>query len=214
VFGGEILPGNTYPKRKYNLIGMEIIMDDSQQSITEPQQEQPPIPEIVLPSQSKRSNKKYWVISGIALGVLCLCSVLCITLVALGANKIKSEEAPVISVIDSYMRFMVARDADSAYALFSPRMRRQFPISKAEELLEGNNYFVFEGYRSLNLNNLNISKDLNTNPDLPQGTVARVTGTITYEGGIQGTFTATLEKVDGKWLIYSINNDIPPSKIK
>jgi hypothetical protein len=190
------------------------MMDESQQSITEPQQEQPPIPGVVLPSQLKRSNRKYWIISGIALGVLCLCSIICIALVVLGANKIKSEEAPVISVIDSYMKFMVAKDAESAYALFSPRAQRQVPISKVEELLEGNNYIIFEGYQKLDLTNFNVSAALNNNPDLPQGTVATVTGTITYDGGIQGTFNGTLEKVDGKWLINSMYNNVPPSKIK
>ena len=143
-----------------------------------------------------------------------MCSVVCIVLAALGLNKINSEQAPVISVLDSYMKFMVEKDFESAYALFSPRAQRKFPLSKLEEMLEGNNYIIFDGYKSLELNNLNVSADLNTNPDLPQGTVARVTGTLTYEEGIQGSFESILEKVDGNWQLDGMFITVPPSKIK
>ena len=81
-------------------------------------------------------------------------------------------------------------------------------------MLEGNNYFLFEGYQSLEVGNLNISATANANPDLPQGTVATVTGAITFEGDIQGTFNGVLEKVDDQWMIDSIYVTVRPNKIK
>jgi len=52
---------------------------------------------------------------------------------------------------------MANKDAENAYALFSPRAQRQIPISKIQELLDGKNYFLFEGYQSLSVSNPNIS---------------------------------------------------------
>jgi hypothetical protein len=124
------------------------------------------------------------------------------------------EKAPVESVLDLYMKAMDAKDAKGAYALLSPRAQRQIPLSKVEDLLKGNNYVIFEGYQSLLVGNFNVSAVANTNPNVPQGTVANVTGTIKFEGGFQGTFTGVLEKVDGKWQIDSMYVVVPPSKVK
>jgi hypothetical protein len=107
---------------------------------------------------------------------------------------------------------MVAKDFESSYALFSPRMKRQIPIAKIQAMIEGNNYVLFEGYKSLSVEQLNINAVANTNPDLPQGTVAKVTGKIIYEGGIEGSFNATLEKVDGKWKLDGMYITVPPNK--
>jgi hypothetical protein len=191
--------------------------DELQQSSTEHQQENTPVSSDVISSLPQKSNKNLWVIVGIAIAVLCCCSIICIVAIGLGVvggSKVAAEKAPIESVLDSYMKYMAAKDFESAYALFSPRAQRQFPISKIKELLDGNNYMVFEGYQSLSVNNLNISAAANTNPNIPQGTVAKVTGTVTYEGGIQGTFNGTLEKVNEKWQIDGIFVNVPPSKFK
>jgi hypothetical protein len=181
-----------------------------------PQQEIPPLPQVSapLPVQPQKSNKKIWIIVGIVLAVLCLCSIACIAIFSTSMYKIYTEKAPVESVLNDYMRYMANKNAESAYALFSPRAQRQIPISKIQEMLEGNNYILFEGYQSLSVSNLNISAAVNTNPDLPQGTVAKVTGVINFEGGIQGSFNGTLEKVGGKWMIDGIYVTVPPDKLK
>ena len=126
-------------------------MDDIQQTIPEPQPVSPPSSEVVSPPPPRRSNKRYWIISGIVLGILCLCSIVCIALVVSGANKIQSAQAPVLSVIDSYMKFMVEKDAKSADALFSPRAHRIIELSNLEKDLVGSNFAIFEGYQSLEL---------------------------------------------------------------
>ena len=164
------------------------------------------------PTQPKKSNKKLWLVAALAIGALCLASIVCVAVAALGVGKVALEKAPVQSVLDSYMQFMVEKDFESAYTLFSSRAQRQVPISKLQEMTEGNNYILFEGYESLSVQNLNISAAANTNQDAPQGTVAKVTGIISYEGGIQGGFNGTLEKEDGQWRIDGIFVTVPPNK--
>ena len=188
--------------------------DELQQASS--QQEIPPASQVSTPSpaQPQKSNKNIWIIIGIALIALCLCSIACVAIFGASMYKVYTEKAPVESVLNDYMRYMANKDAESAYALFSPRAQRQIPISKVQEMLEGNNYLLFEGFQSLSVSNLNISAIANTNPNLPQGTVAKVTGVINFEGGIQGSFNGTLEKVDGKWMIDGFYVTVPPDKIK
>ena len=171
-----------------------------------------PIASDVISPQPKKSNKNLWIILGV-IAVVLSCCVTILAVAGLGLVKTKTEKAPIESVLDSYMKYMEAKDAESAYALFSPRTQRNVPISKMEELLEGNNYFLFKDYQSISVQNLNISTVVNNNPDNPQGIVAKVTGTIEYEGGIQGTFNSTLERVEKKWRIDIIYITIPPDKM-
>lgn len=178
-----------------------------------PPQLQTPV-SMAVPLRPQKSNRSIGVIVGIAAAFICLCSILCMAAFGTSLYKVYTEKAPIEAVLDTYMRHMANKDAESAYALFSPRAQRQLPISKLQELLEGKNYFIFEGYQSLSVNNLNITAGANTNPNVPQGTVAKVTGVVVYDGDIQGTFNGILEKVGDEWMIYGMNNTVPPSKIK
>ena len=166
------------------------------------------------PVQPQKSNKKVWLLGGAAVLVLCLCTIACFAIFGASMYKIYTEKAPVEAVLHDYMRYMANKDAESAYALFSHRAQRQIPISEIQKLLEGNNYIVFEGYLSLSVSNLNISAVANANPNTPQGTVAKVSGVINFEGGITGSFNGTLEKVDGTWMIDGMYIVVPPEKIK
>src|SRR5688572_11710701 len=120
------------------------------------QQETPPTPQVSasLPAQPPKSNKNIWIIVGIVVVILCLCSIACFALFGTSMYKVYTEKAPVELVLDNYMRYMANKDAEGAYALLSPRAQRQIPISEVENLLEGNNYILFEGYQSLSVNNL------------------------------------------------------------
>lgn len=167
-----------------------------------------------LPASPQKSSKKTWIIVGGIVIVVGLCLVACFAIFGTGMYKVYTEKAPIESVLDSYMRYMADKDAEGAYALFAPRAQRQIPISDVQEMLEGNNYVLFEGYQSLSVSSLNISAVTNSNPDVPQGTVAKVAGSITYEGEIQGTFNAVLEKVGEAWRVDSLHVSVPPSKIE
>ena len=146
--------------------------------------------------------------------VVCGCVVLCVGLVAYNGLTAFQEREPIQAVMESFMQHMEAKDVKSAYALFSPRAQRQIPIAEIEKMNTGNNYILFKGYRSLKITNINISSSANTNPDIPQGIVAKLAGTIQYSGSIQGSFTSTLEKVDDQWMIDAIYVTVPPDKFK
>lgn len=191
-------------------------MTDTTQQMS-PTQENQPLSQVSKPTpppQSQKTNKNIWILVGVAIAVICLCSIACVAVFGTSMFKVYQEKEPVETVLDTYMRYMANKDAESAYTLFSPRAQRQIPISEVEKLLEGNNYFLFEGYQSLSVSNLNISATVNTNPDVPQGTVAKVSGIIIFEGDIQGSFNGVLEKVDGVWMIDGIYITVPPDKIK
>lgn len=165
-------------------------------------------------SQPNKSNKKLWIILGIAAVVICIGSMVCVGLVVNTFNKVSEEQGPIESVLDTFMTNMAAKDTESAYALFSPRAQQQTTLDNIEEAITGNNYFLFDGYQSLTGQNLYISTAANTNPDLPQGIVAEVEGIISYDDGFTGQFSAVLEKVDGTWRIYKMNVTVPPNKFQ
>lgn len=189
-------------------------MTDESQQIP-PGQENPQTltPSNSISPQPPKSKRNTWIIAGAAVSILCLCSILCVAVFGAGMFTVYKEQAPVESVLDAYMRHMSNKDADSAYALFAPRAQRQIPFSEVQDLLEGNNYFLFEGYQSLSVEEINISATVNPDPDVPQGIVAEVTGTITYAGDVQGTFDGVLEKVGEEWMIDGVYVTVPPSKI-
>jgi hypothetical protein len=162
----------------------------------------------------KKSNKNLWIIAGITIALICICSIICLALIGTGIGKVMVERAPVEAVLDSFMKYMEANDVESAYALFSPRVQRQIPIDDVQEMIKGNNYVLFEGYQSISVQNIKLTAAVNTNPDLPQGTVANVKGFIEYSDGFTGNFTATLEKVDGLWMIHRIDINVPPNKFQ
>lgn len=188
--------------------------DESQGPVQEPKTEGQTVQPIVTPSAPKKSNTNSWIIAGAALVVICICGVICLALLGTGVGKIIVERAPIEAVLDAFMKDMQAKDVESAFALFSPRVQRQISIADVQDMIDGNNYILFDGYQSLAVQNLNLTAAANTNPDLPQGTVANVDGAISYSGGFTGSFEATLEKVDGKWMIHRINITVPPDKFQ
>lgn len=169
--------------------------------------------ELILTTPDKANKKPRRIVVAV-IGVLVLCSAICTAAVVLGVGKVAVEKAPIEAVLDSFMKSMAVKDVKNAYALFSPRVQRQVPISQLQELTEGYNFAVFEGYQSLSIQNINISATVNADPNLPQGTVATVTGVTFYDDGFQGTLDGTLEKVDGKWHIYRFNVVVPPEKFR
>lgn len=165
-------------------------------------------------SQQQKSKKNFWVILGIVLITACICLILCIVLVVIGVGSAFTERAPVESVLDTFMTHMAKKDAESAYALLSPRVQRKASPDDLEKQLVGNNYILFDGYKNLSVQNINLTATVNANPDLPQGTVAKVAGVVSYDGGFKGQINAVLEKVEDVWKIYSVNVTVPPDKFQ
>jgi hypothetical protein len=160
---------------------------------------------------TKPSHRTWWIVGIVAAAIL-VCSVVCGILFGSAIFKSIVERPNVEKVIDQFMRAMAEKDADRAYALFSSRSKRKTPLADIEKLTEGNNYKLFEGYRSVELTNLNLQAAISTNPDSPQGTVGNANGTISYDGNFTGAFRATLEKEGENWRIFGINVTAPPDK--
>ena len=187
----------------------ELQQVSSQQEIPSESKDSAPVP-----NQPQKSKRNIWIIVGLVAVVVCLCLIACIALFGTSMYKVSIEKAPVEAVLNTFMEDMVAKDVESAYALFAPRVQRQIPLEDVQEMIEGNNYVLFDGYQRLTVQNLNLGGSVNTNPDVPQGTLARVDGFIEYSGDFTGRFTATLEKVDGKWMIDRIDITVPPEKFQ
>jgi hypothetical protein len=173
----------------------------------------PAVPADANPPRAK-SRRTLWIILGSVIGVLMLCILLAALLIGRSILSISTEQAAITPVIDRFMRAMTEHDAQAAYGLFSSRAQRQTPIADLAKLLEGPNYALFDGYQSVTVDTTNLTSTVNTNPDIPQGSVANVNGTVSYTGGVSGSFRATLEKEDGDWRLFYINVTVPPSKLK
>lgn len=167
------------------------------------------------PSPTKPHRKRFLLIGGLVLGLFSvLCLVICVLTLGTGLLKSATERPKVQQVIDAYMKAMAAQDAARAYALFSTRAQRSTSQADVEKGLAGNNYLVFDGYQGVTITSFNVSVGVNTNPNLPQGTIAKVAGTVSYVNGITGSFTAVLEQEGTEWLLDGINVTVPPDKIR
>ncbi len=165
-----------------------------------------------LPAKAPKTRRNALLIAGVALVGVCLCLGVCGIVVWRSMTTVVNETPEVERVIDEFMTSMEAKDAAAAYALFSTRAQRTVTLADGEKMLEGNNYVLFEGYRSVAVAQINISAKVNTNPDAPQGAVAEVAGNVTYTDDTTGTFTAVLEKEEGEWRLSGINVTVPPDK--
>jgi hypothetical protein len=179
-----------------------------------PSEPSPPVvpPDVHLPPA--KSRRTLWIILGSVSGILVLCIVLAALLIGRSILSISTEQAAVTPVIDRFMHAMTQHDAQAAYRLFSSRAQRQTPLADISTLLDGPNYVLFDGYQSVTVDTTNLTSSINTNPDVPQGSVATVSGTVAYTGGVTGSFRATLEKEDGDWRLFFINVTVPPSKMQ
>jgi hypothetical protein len=188
-------------------------VDDSQLEPFQPEQASPPLTEVEPASMTprKRQNKQI-LIAGVLVAGLFLCVMLCVVVGGIGMIKASLERDDVERVVDEFMHAMAKGDTDAAYALFSTRAKRTVSRSKLDKLLQGTNFALFDGYTSAQIAKINLSRAFQTNPDLPQGTVAEVNGTITYEGGYIGRFEAVLEQEHKEWRLFVINVTIPPDK--
>jgi hypothetical protein len=173
----------------------------------------PVVPLDAHPPRTK-SRRTLWIILGSLSGLFVLCIVLAALVIGRNILSISTEQASITPVIDRFMHAMTQHDAQAAYRLFSSRAQRQTPLADLSTLLDGPNSVLFDGYQSVTIDSTNLTSAVNTNPDVPQGSVATVNGTVTYAGSVTGSFRATLEKEDGDWRLFFINVTVPPSKIQ
>ena len=153
-----------------------------------------------IPPQSKKSNNGPRIGLGIVI-VVFLIAILWIVYVAMEIDK-RTEKAQIEFVLDTFMEHMIARDLESAYALFSPRAQQQFALSYLQDMRASYiSHSLFTGYQSLSVQKLDFTSVANTGADILQGTDVIASGVISYEGGYTGGFTVEMEKVNDLWRI-------------
>lgn len=140
----------------------------------------------------RKSRKKLWIILGSIAGILILAVIICSFVI----GNLSSEAKPITKVAEAFMKNLVAKDVESAYALTSPSFQEQIPIDNLKQAVTGDNYRLLEGYQSLKITNIKVTYGI------PQ--TGEVSGTLTYND-TQGEFTATLEKVNDTWMISAFN---------
>jgi hypothetical protein len=155
--------------------------------------------------EQQKSNRKKRKLVAIVIGIIGVIIITCVSSNGFLLYKTYTEKAPVEVVLNSYMQYMENNDTESAYALFSPRAQRQIPISVLEGMLEGNYSYIFEEYQNLSVTNINYKLSANSDPNVPQGSVATVNGAIDFEDNSQGSFEGILEEVDDQWMIDGIH---------
>ncbi|NJL92243.1 MAG: hypothetical protein HC915_00230 [Anaerolineae bacterium] len=125
-----------------------------------------------------------------------------------------TERGEVEQVVHRFMQHMEAQDAEEAYTLYSERSRFHTSLLDLQDLLVRRNYVLFDAYERVDITDLRIGQVVNQQPGLPLGTVATAHGTITYADGYEGSFRATLEKVNGDWRLFDIDISVPPGKVQ
>ncbi|HSJ53426.1 MAG TPA: hypothetical protein VLC52_06725 [Anaerolineae bacterium] len=159
----------------------------------------------------KRSRRKAIVISSVVVG-LCLVLTLCGGLFLGGNVMVALERDDVERSLHQFMLAMARKNTNAAYALFCEQAQETVPLSKLQEMVEGNNHVLFDRYDSLEVRSLNIGPALSSNPKMPQGIVARAAGETRYTDGSVGNFQAVLQRVNGEWKLAGINVTVPPEK--
>ena len=165
-----------------------------------------------FPSASRSQRTLVMVVSALAL-VLLLCIGLGVFVLSRNLVGVSKAQADISPLLDTFMQAMVAHDTDRAYQLFSTRAQHHIALRDIEALHTGANYVLFDGYQSLSTTTTSISTIANTDPTIPQGIVATVSGTVLYAGDIHGTFQATLEKEQDTWRLDRIDITVPPRKM-
>lgn len=123
-----------------------------------------------------------------------------------------SERPKVISAIDEFMTAMKDGNVDKAYELMSDRSKTYYTSYADVEQMHAQNPLVFSSYQELEVTELLIQKAFADSPSVPQGNVATVEGKVYFTGGIVEPFTATLEKEEGAWRIFSFFIGPPPDE--
>jgi hypothetical protein len=161
-------------------------------------------PSIATDAKIGKEGKIILIIIAAVCVLICLCSMVCIGIGAFGIGNVVKENAPIKAVLNDFMQNMAANDIESAYALFAPDSQERTTLDDLRNMRSGTNVVMFQGYEEVRINGINLQSGIN-NGDGPQGTTAAISGKILYANGKKGEFEATLEKVNGEWMLYSID---------
>lgn len=161
-------------------------------------------------SSQQKMERRVWIIAGcVGVVLIFMCAIAGLALVlGLQASNIP-EQAPINSVLDEFMKDMVAEDIMSAFELFSPNGQRGIYPNDLTDMIEVGDKVLFVGYDRISADKITLDKALNNTSEQADGLVARVTGKVYYQDGKVASFTASLETVEGEWRLYSITLNEP-----
>jgi len=147
------------------------------------------------------------------LAVLALVVVSGSIIFARNALLVQSDQEIIHNVVDDFLGSMANKDVDHALTLFSARLQRLgMNRDRLVNLVNGHDFVLFEGYQEVAIASLKINIVMSTDPDALQGPVAEINGLITYAGGFEGYFEATLEKENGAWKLGGYKISISEGK--
>lgn len=164
--------------------------------------------------QQRPSRRNMWIVVGLLSGLLVLCSVVAVLAIGRTVLSIATEETAITPILDRFMHAMSQGDIQTAYNLFSHRAQRDTSSAELSKLRTGPNAALFNGYESIHIDSTTLNNSVKIDSQGLQGSVAIVSGTIIYYGGVKGAFSATLEKEAGVWRIFAVNVSVPPAKIQ
>lgn len=109
--------------------------------------------------------------------------------------------------ITSFLRYVSDNDLDSAYLLFSSKVKETIP---KDDFIRTMNAFKaqYSGFESQEQTGFSIEKNVG------QPTMFNYSGVITYDDGDKGNISAILVKDDGEWKIYNIEVSVGINRIE
>jgi hypothetical protein len=118
-------------------------------------------------------------------------------------------QASIEKAINEFMLAMANKDCHKAFNIYSTRAKSQTSLSIIRQMVDGSNFSLFNGYRSVQIKFVDILPQPPTNPEGSQYPIALVVGVLTYAGGHIGNFDATLENEDNEWKIFLLRINQP-----
>jgi hypothetical protein len=106
-------------------------------------------------------------------------------------------------VVAQFMSAMLAKDVAAATGLFPTGSEAE--MQPQLQGLLSNQFYLFDGYQSISVTSINVSTSGGT-------TTADVEGSVSYTGGVKGSFTASFVKEGEAWKLTNININVPKEK--
>jgi hypothetical protein len=157
----------------------------------------------------RRRSPRWKLVPFAIVPVVCLCSLVLLLILGFFSKGIVegvAANATWENTADQFMQAMRDREIERAYAMFGRAGKEEFNLQELQELTTGSRFVLFQGYRELDLESWEITRNL-------EGTFATAEGSATYSGGYTGRWTFTFVQEEEEWRVYSIYVWVPWDKI-
>ena len=161
--------------------------------------------ELVDELKKKRRNRNL-IIGAVVVGLAVLvgCCMLVVSFVKDFAGNIGTGN----EVLTEFLQAMSEKDVDSAYALMSERAKVEVSRDDLQELVDGANFVLFDGFEDLTITSTHQRTTTNF------GTYLEIEGIVLFEHEFRGSLEAIVHKEGEEWKITSVNVTVPPDKME